>query len=88
MGIKIERPCRGTKSKVVSLRLTTQEQETLDRLKKDLKFDSIRSLFLFSISALDQLYEWSRSNHAFFIGNSEKGEYRQVEFEFEPGFGE
>jgi hypothetical protein len=69
--------------------LTEQEQETLTRLKTELRFDSVRDLFLFSLSVVEKLYGWNRADYSFFIGTREKGdqgEYKEVEFEFKPGF--
>jgi hypothetical protein len=86
MNLKINRPNHETKDKVVTLRLTAQEQETLASMKDDLEFDSVRDLFLFCLSAVAQLRDWNRSQFAFYVGNREKGDLKEIEFEFKPGF--
>jgi hypothetical protein len=86
MNFRITRQNHETKDKIVTLRLTAQEQETLASMKKDLEFDSVRDLLLFCLSAVAQLRDWNRSEYAFFVGNREKGEYNEIEFEFKPGF--
>jgi len=84
----VKRPNKHNKSKTVTLRLTDKERADFERLKKDLEFQSVRDLVLFSTGVLQKLYEWNCMSYHFYIGNPAEKDYKEVEFELKPNIDE
>lgn len=81
--LKIKRSVKDPKSKIVSLRLTAQEKESMNRMKQELKFNSVRDLFLFCLHAIKKIYGWHLEGYTFFIKkDGEEGNYQALGFEF------
>jgi hypothetical protein len=83
--ILVPRRKKETKSVVYSLRLTETEQEFLEKLKNNLKFDSIVEMLIFCSEVVDKLREWDDEGYKFYRMNEKNSEdAKEVSFEFKP----
>lgn len=82
--IIIKRPTKEQKDHVISLRVTDQEKESTTQMAKELRFKSVRNLFLYCKYVLEELYVWHKQGYSFFIKKKDEEEYREVGFEFQP----
>jgi hypothetical protein len=82
--ILMQRRKKENKSVVFSLRLTESEQNLLEGLKSDLKFDSMAEMLLFCSEVVERLKTWKKEGYTFVLMKPEKEECKEVSFEFEP----
>ncbi|MDD5649794.1 MAG: hypothetical protein PHF86_05140 [Candidatus Nanoarchaeia archaeon] len=79
--LKISRPNKENKSKIISLRLKPNQMKDVLKLKGDLKFETVTDLMCYSLDIFKRLHEWKLLNYHFYIANPENKNYKEVELE-------
>jgi len=80
----IKRPRKQLREKVITIRLTPQEESSERELRGKLKFKHMVDFFLFCKHVVEQLYVWHQQGYEFFIKKKEEKDYQKVDIEFQP----
>lgn len=86
--LSVFRRKKEVRDKIHTIRLTGEEDTTLQGLTKDLGFDNPRDTLVFGMDLLTKLKEWKDEGQTFFIGDTLRKKYMQVEIELYPNFGD
>jgi hypothetical protein len=82
--IVINRKKKENKSIVTSLRLTETESNFLDKMKAELKFDSLAEMVLFCSETIETLKNWAGEGYTFIKMKKGTEDCTEVSFEFTP----
>jgi len=82
--LSIFRRKKDVRDKILTMRLTGEEDSTLQSLTKDLGFNNSRDTLVFGMDLLAKFKEWKDEGQSFFIGDTQKKKYMQVEIELYP----
>lgn len=78
---KVPRANKENKTEIVSLRLKPSQVKEIEGLKDSLGFKTVTELLCYSMDIFKRLHEWNLLNYHFYIGDPEKKDYKEIEFD-------